>query len=64
MLELYKGQLDMDDFKYKLSYREALIMRETRIERLKREREEIEEERKKEAERMKSEQARQSILRK
>lgn len=59
-MELYKGQLSFDDISYKLTYKEAIKLREVRIERLKREREEMEKERK-EAE---SKQRRDSIMKK
>jgi len=34
MLNLYKGQITMDDLKYNLSYKEALLMKEVREKRL------------------------------
>jgi len=64
MLELFKGQLDTDYIKYGMSYKEALLLRDTRVKRLKKEKEEIEKEREVEAAKMKQEQARQMLLRK
>lgn len=37
MLELFKGQLSLDDIRKNMSYREALLLREVRVERLKEE---------------------------
>ena len=34
MLNLYKGQISLDDLKYNLSYKEALILKEVREKRL------------------------------
>jgi hypothetical protein len=51
MLELYKGQLTFDEIKHDMPYKEALMLREVRIERLKAEREQIESERKAEEQR-------------
>jgi hypothetical protein len=62
MLELFKGQLDFDDIKYNMPYKEALLLRDVRVERLKKEREELEKERKAEATRQASESARSRIL--
>lgn len=47
MLELYKGQLSRQDIEYNLSYRELLLYRDVRYERLTKEREAMEAERKK-----------------
>lgn len=58
MLELFKGQLSYSDLFRGLTYREANYIRGVRIERLKKEREEIEKERKA----MESRQRRESIL--
>lgn len=58
MLELFKGQLSYSDLFIGLTYREANYIRGVRIERLKKEREEIEKERKA----MESRQRRESIL--
>lgn len=63
MLELYKGQIDIDVLK-NIPYREALLLKESRIKRLEKEKEEIEKERAQEAEKLRREQARNSILRK
>jgi hypothetical protein len=64
MLELYKGQIAINDIKYNMSYKEALLLREVRVNRLQKEREEIEREREIEAAKLKREQTRQSILKK
>ena len=64
MLELYKGQITPDYIKYDIPYKEALLMRDTRIARLKKEREQIEKEREAEAAKMKQQQFRQSFLKK
>ena len=64
MLELFKGQIPLETLKYGMSYKEALQLRDARIKRLKKEREEMEKERQAEAARQKREQARQSILKK
>jgi hypothetical protein len=47
-----------------MSYKEALLLREVRVNRLQKEREEIEREREIEAAKLKREQTRQSILKK
>jgi hypothetical protein len=55
MLELFKGQLDLDKIKYDLPYKEALLLREVRMDRLKKEKEDLEKERKEDADRQKAE---------
>lgn len=62
MLELYKGQLDLDKIKYEMPYKEALLMREVRVDRLKSEREELEKERELENSRQARENARSQIM--
>jgi hypothetical protein len=62
MLELFKGQLDFDDIKYNMPYKEALLLRDVRIERLKKEREELDKERQAEASRHSREAARNKII--
>jgi hypothetical protein len=62
MLELFKGQLDFDHIKYKMPYKEALLLRDVRIERLKKEREDLEKERAAEAKRQQSEANRNKII--
>jgi F0F1-type ATP synthase epsilon subunit len=62
MLELFKGQLTLDDVKHGLTYKEAITLRKVRIERLKKEKEELERERAAENEKAKREQARNKIL--
>lgn len=62
MLELFKGQVTLEEIKYKMPYKEALLLREQRIKRLKEEREELEKERQQEADRQKREQARNKII--
>lgn len=47
MMELFKGQVSMDYLFHTLTYKEALLLREARLERLKREKEELENERRK-----------------
>lgn len=64
MLELFKGQIPLDTLKYELSYKESLQLRDARVDRLKKEREEMEKERQAELSKQKREQARQSILKK
>jgi len=64
MLELFKGQIPLDELKHNLSYKEALLLRDARVERLNKEREELERERKLEADKHKRDQARHSILKK
>jgi len=61
MLELFKGQLDLDKIKYEMPYKEALLLRDVRAERLKKEKEEIERERAEEERRQQREQARNRI---
>jgi hypothetical protein len=61
MLELYNGQLDLDKIMYEMPYKEALLLRDVRIERKKREREELEKERQAEASRRAREEARNKI---
>lgn len=39
-LTLFKNQIPLDDIKHKLSYKEALTLRNVRVERLERERKE------------------------
>lgn len=34
MIDLFKGQITLDDIFYKLTYKEALILRDCRIKRL------------------------------
>lgn len=58
MLELYKGQLSYADLFKNLSYREALYLRDARVDRLKKEREEMERERKE----LEAKQRREAIL--
>lgn len=60
MLELFKGQVSEEYLFHSLTYKEAILLREVRLERLKREKEELEKERK-DAE---LKQRRESILRK
>ena len=63
MLELYKGQLSMNDLNL-MSLRELLILRDTRAKRYEKERKQIEEENKKreqEAARLREAQSRQKI---
>lgn len=62
MLELYNGQLDLDKIMYEMPYKEALLLRDVRIERKKREREELEKERQAEASRRAREEARNKIF--
>jgi hypothetical protein len=62
MLELFKGQLTYDDIKYKMVYKEALALRQTRIDRLEKERKEIEKERAEENAKIQREQARNKII--
>ena len=62
MLELFKGQLSLDDLKYKLTYKESVSLRNVRVERLKKEKEELEKEREVENLRIQREQARNKIL--
>jgi len=38
-LDLFKNQIPLDDLKYKLSYKEAVTLRNIRVDRLKKERE-------------------------
>jgi len=64
MLELFKGQLDIEYIKYGMSYKETLLLRDTRIKRLKKEREEIEKEREAEAAKMKQQQFQKSFMKK
>lgn len=49
MMELYKGEDILDKVMHEMSYKEALLLRDIRIERLKKEREELEAQRKKDA---------------
>ena len=60
MLELYKGQAELNDFKTNMPYKEAILLREARIQRYKKEKEEAEKEREREA----AKQARDRILKK
>lgn len=60
MLELYKGQISLDDLQYSRSYKEALLLRESRVQRYKKERDEAEREREREA----AKQTRNTILKK
>jgi hypothetical protein len=62
MLELYKGQLTYDEIKNKLVYKEAIALRQVRIDRLEKERKELEKEREAENQRMQKEQARNKII--
>lgn len=62
MLELFKGQLTLEEIQYKMPYKEALLLRDVRIERLKAEREEMEKERQAEADRQAREAARNKIM--
>ncbi len=62
MLELFKGQLSIEDLKHNLTHKEALLLREIRSERLRKEREELEKERAKEAEAAKREANRSKII--
>lgn len=62
MLELFKGQLSFDDIKDKLIYREALLLRQVRIDRLEKERKEMEKEREAENAKLQREQARNKIM--
>lgn len=63
MTELYKND-QSQYFLTEIPYREALMMREARVSRLKKEREEAEKERQAEMERQKREATRNAILRK
>lgn len=62
MLELFKGQIDLDQIKYELPYKEALLLRDVRAERLKKEKEEIEKEREAQARKQERENTRNKIL--
>jgi hypothetical protein len=62
MLELFKGQLSFDDIKYNMPYKEALLLRDVRVERLKKEREDLDRERQAEAARQQREAARNKII--
>jgi hypothetical protein len=62
MLELFKGQLTLDEVKYSMPYKEALLLRDVRIERLKAEREELEKDRQAEANRQAREASRNKII--
>jgi hypothetical protein len=62
MLELFKGQMTLEEIQYKLPYKEALLLRDVRIERLKAERDELDRERQAEANRQAREAARGKIL--
>lgn len=62
MLELYNGQIDLYKIMYEMPYKEALLLRDVRIERKKREREELERERQAEASRRSREEARNKIF--
>ena len=55
MLELYKGQMSYDEIKNKLVYKEAIALRQVRIERLEKERKELEKEREAENQKMQKE---------
>lgn len=46
-MELFKGQVSEEYLFHTLTYKEALLLRDRRLERLKREKEHMEEERKK-----------------
>lgn len=61
MLELYKGQLDVDSIMHNKPYKEVLLLRDVRIERLKREKDELEKERAEEAKKQAAEAARNKI---
>lgn len=62
MMELYKGQLSLDEVRHELSYKELLLLKQVRIERLEREREEIEKQRAAEAKEQSSQAARNKII--
>jgi hypothetical protein len=62
MLELFKGQMTLEEIQYKLPYKEALLLRDVRIERLKSERDELDKERQAEANRQAREAARNKIM--
>jgi len=62
MLELYKGQMSYDEIKNKLVYKEAIALRQVRIERLEKERKELEKEREAENQKMQKEQARSKMI--
>lgn len=61
MLELFKGQLELDKIMHEMPYKEALLLRDVRLERLKKEREDIEKEREAEVKKQQAEQARNKI---
>lgn len=62
MLELFKGQIELEEIKHRMSYKEALLLRDVRAERLKREKEELEKEREELARKQARESARNKIL--
>jgi F0F1-type ATP synthase epsilon subunit len=62
MLELFKGQLTYEELTTKLTYKEALTLRDVRVERLQKEREELEKEREKENQKIQQQQARDKIV--
>lgn len=64
MLEIFKGQISPDHIMYKFTYKQALSMRETRLSRLKKERDEMEKERAAQESKLKTQQINKSILRK
>jgi hypothetical protein len=64
MLELFIGQLSINEIKHDMTYKEMLSLRKVRIERLEKERKELEKERKEEQERAARENARNRIMKK
>lgn len=62
MLELFKGQVSFEEIKHTMPYKEALMLRDVRVERLKKEREEIEKERQAEAAKQSRDAARNKII--
>lgn len=62
MLEIFNGQLSINDLKHNLVYKEALMLRDIRLERRKKEREEIESERQREEERQRREASKRKII--
>ena len=64
MLELFKGQLTINEIKHGMTYKEMLSLRKSRIERLEKERKELEKERKEEQEKAARQNARNKILKK
>lgn len=62
MLALYEGQIDIDQLKYEMPYKEQLLLRDIRVERLKNEEKRQQDERQRIEASQRAKEARDSIV--